>query len=222
MLAAMRPGWKDRAIEAFAVDDAAMGVVIDPDTGQVGLDQNRLPSPFAVDIDIRDRLPTSPEQRKQELKEALQLGVIDDVDYRMHVWREKLELPVGRFAQEASFAKAMFNNLLLFGDGRTPGKARQNDLTDDREFMLRVTDAFMAKIEFSLASADVREAFEQYKLALLDSKVLPEQMPYPEDLAAEEMAAQQAETTAGMAAMPPEAMVAEAAQAMGAGAPQGM
>jgi hypothetical protein len=217
-ISAIRPLWntKEKAIQAFATDDSMMGVVVDPGSGKVQLDKNVLPSPFEVKIDVKDRDPFSKQQRINELKEHFKMEIIDPFDYRVHVWREGLDLPVGNWAEEAQVRKSMLNNLIMFGDGETPGEIITSDRADNPKVQLRILEQFMARPEYSLASVAVREKFETYKEGLMGLRLLGDpNMPYIEDAAAEEMGQGPAPggmEMGGMGAppgMPEEAMVPE-------------
>jgi hypothetical protein len=75
-------------------------------------------------------------------------------------------------------------NLIMFGDGRTPGgqDLRVSEEADLPNIQLMCLQQFMAKPEFALASTEVRKRFIQRKQFLQDMLGnLPQGMGNPED-----------------------------------------
>ena len=173
------------AIQLTTVDDTIAGVVVDPLTGVMQLDKNPIPHPWEIKIDIRDVLPRPVEQQKQELLQMLQMQLITPMEFRIINYREQLGFPVGNRAEWEGYQKAVFQNIVLFGDGKTPGKVVGSSAADNPIVHLFALSDFMAKIQFSLASDDVREQFEA-RLAFYESEKgkFPEEMPRPEDMEA--------------------------------------
>lgn len=170
-------------LQLATLDDACAGVVIDPTTGSLSLEDNPLPLPDEVRVDIKDANPKFFQQRVETLIGMLKLGIITPREFRLRSYKEQLDLPVENKAELENYRKAVFNVVLLFNDGQTPGRAVGSEATDNPEIHLMVLTDFMAKPEFTLASQPVRAAFEQLKTqyeAMMGG--FPEQMPYPEDM----------------------------------------
>jgi len=180
----------EKAVEVAVLDDAMAGVQLDPSTGTVSLNTglNSLPHPDTVDISVESMMPRSKEQEKVELQNALAQGIIDVTEYRIEVRKRDLGLPVGSEAEWQNWRRAVMNNIILFGDGQTPGQVEVND-HDLHEIHIRVITAFMARPEFYAASPQVRQKFTDLLLARQDRLAgFPEQLPYPEEGAIEQEA----------------------------------
>jgi len=181
----------EKSIEVAILDDAMAGVQLDPSTGTVNLNTglNALPHPSAVEISVQSMMPRSKEQEKLELQNALRQGIIDLTEYRIEVRKRDLDLPVGNEAEWQNWRRAVMNNIILFGDGRTPGQVIAND-HDLHDIHIRVIESFMARPEFYAASPEVRQKFTDLLLAHQTMLAnYPEQLPYPEDAALSEEAA---------------------------------
>ena len=176
------------------VDDSVAGIMID-EKGDIALSDNPLPEVHEVHIDIKDRQPVSKEQRKQELMAMLDMGVIDDVEFRLINYKENLELPVGNRAEFEGYRKAIYHNILQFNDGKTPKKIEYDQVLDDPEIHLRAVKAFVARVEFSMAEPPVQQAFVDRL------KILQAMMPQYPMQATPDMMAQTA-----MGALPPQGM----------------
>lgn len=160
------------------LDDRMIGVVVDPRTGEMNLDDNPVPEPWEVKIDVEERTLRSKEQQKQEVGVMLEARIISDVDFR--ILNEKLGLgfPVLDRSEWESWRKAVVTKILLFRDGKTPGTVTGHIEADNPEIMLRVIHELMASIEFAVASVEVQDAFVQLKQAY-ESMLpgFPDQLP---------------------------------------------
>jgi len=164
LLGMARSHWPSETLARLTMlDDTLVGIVIDPQTGRVKLDANSVPNPSDVRIKVRSQLPTSPTQRKQELTQAFQLGTISLTEFRIINQKEGLGLPMLADAEWHNYRKAILNNIILFGDGSTPGKIITSSEGDNPEVQLEFLQDFMARPEFVLASREVRMAFEERK-----------------------------------------------------------
>lgn len=177
-------GWD--AIEVGSldlIDDSLVGIVLNTETGGVALDEeSSIPDPEDVDISIRSKKPISPAQEKQELDEALKKGAITPREYRIMARVKGLDLPVGNEQEWQTYRDAVISNVVLFGDGKTPGTVELDDSHDFVDVRSEVIKTFMARPEFKLASDEVKHAFE----AMLEQVeglrgVYPDEMEYPED-----------------------------------------
>jgi len=178
-------------IKLLTLDDAIAGVVIDPATGQMRLDDsNPIPSPSEVTLDVRERLPKFKEKDRQELQEQYMAmgpkGSMDMnfVDYLVEMLRRGIDIPAGNRGKVENIRTAWLENLILFGDGITPGTILQNEEYDDHMIHLQILTDFMARPEWRLASDAVRAKFlihKQFHMMALGS--WPATVPNPENLA---------------------------------------
>lgn len=186
LLDQLRRLWPSRtvAIQSF-LDDALAGISMDPKTGQL-TPSNQIPRPNEVDISIASAMPTSPEQIKRDLYDMLQGQIIDKRWFRIQARKLGLTLPVANDAEWENYRKAMLNNIILFGDGTKPGEGAMMSESDIHDLHLQVMSAFMARPEFTLASVEVRDRFQKAWTMRRDALgQFPQQLPYPENMAAQ-------------------------------------
>lgn len=163
VLGSLREDWTpDTTLRLSKVTDDVAGVVIGQD-GSIALEENPLPNYWEVKIDVKDRQPMGREKRLQELAMHLQMQIIDPVDYRLICYRENLNAPVGNRQEYEEYRKAMFDNIVMFNDGKTPKDVVMSTALDDPEIQLRAIRGFTSRLEFRFASDAVRYAFEQRK-----------------------------------------------------------
>lgn len=164
MLGVARQLWdKGTLAKLTMLDDMILGVVIDPASGQVSLAGNDVPHPNEVKLKVRSEMPRSVQQRKQELLQMLQLQIVSPREFRRISMTEGLDFPVGNRAEWENWRKATLSNVILFGDGQTPGQVVASEMSDMPDVQLESISTFMARPEFTLASPQVRQAFEQRK-----------------------------------------------------------
>lgn len=155
-----------QVLEMAMVDDAMAGVVMDPNTGQVSLTNNPVPWPWEVKVDIKDRTPRDAERRKQELLVNFSSGLTDWERYWITVLEENIDVPGAPQDLWETWRTAKWKIVILFGDGVTPGKIPFNDNFQDPLVQLTALQTFMNKIEFQLASPQVRFEFVNWKESL--------------------------------------------------------
>lgn len=160
------------------VDESMIGVKYDPAAGGVKLAENPIPNPRSLEINIRSENPRPKSQIKMELDEALEKGLISKIEYRIEAWRAGLELPLGSQAAQNNWLTASVENLILFGDGQTPGQPQANMFANNHPIHYMVHQAFMASPVFMAASAEVRQAFTMH----LVEQHQPELGPIPDGL----------------------------------------
>jgi hypothetical protein len=173
------------AIQLRSVDDSVAGVVLNPETGVMQLDDdNVLPDAWDVKVGIQESMPQPKAQRKAELVQMLQLQLVTPLEFRIINYREELGFPVGNRAEWSGYQKAMFHNIILFGGGKVPGTIVSDNKFDNPEIQLFALQDFVAKVQFSLSSKEVQEAFEQ-RIAYFQNLTgsYPEQLPRPEEAA---------------------------------------
>jgi len=171
-----------QTIELATIDDAIAGVVIDRETGLLSLSDNPIPNAWEVAVDIKDRTPKDRDVRTQELKELVGMGLVDPTRFWITALEENLELPGAPKELWETWRKVTWQIIMLFRDGKTPGTAEVGEHTQNPDIHLIAIQQFMNKIEFSLASKEVREAFENWKtdLEILAGKNFPAGLPAPE------------------------------------------
>lgn len=178
----------DKVLDITHLDDTVAGIKIDSNTGQLKLTENAIPHPDEIVVSVASAIPRSKEQRKMELKDALQGQIITPTEYRIKARKEALDLPVGNEIEWQNYRRATLENLVLFNDGQTPGKIIFSE-RDLQPIHLMVIDGFMARPEFYLASPAVRKEFvkhrEEHNAGL---GAYPDAMPYPEEGAEESVA----------------------------------
>ncbi len=183
---------REKLIQVTMLDDTLAGVTLDPSAGAINLQNNILPRPEEVNIFVKSMLPKSKTQEKMELMKSLEIGAIDMFEYRIEVRKRGIELPVGNEPEWQNYRRSILENIILFGNGVEPGEVLfdQNDM---HEVHLRVLQAFMARPEFYQASPKVRDVFKQHYEAhlMLMGTQMPDQAPYPEEMAAEQAAGEQ-------------------------------
>jgi hypothetical protein len=181
-------------IELATIDDAVAGVIIDPASGLMELSNNPLPNPWEVDINIRDRTPRDRSVRKEELKELFGMQLVDPTRFWIAALEENLDFPGADKAIWETWRKAMWQIIVLFRDGKTPGPRVTGEHTQNPDIQLMAVQQFMNKIEFALARREVREEFETWKIELeiLAGRNFPVGLGPPEEVAAQAMAMQRA------------------------------
>ena len=187
MLGMARANWSDTTLARITLlDDAVIGIDIDPDTREATLDKSAIPHPSKVRIEIKAAVPRSTQQRKMELMTMLQQGIIDHRTFRRISNVEGLDFPVGHRAEFENYRKATLNNIILFGDGKTPKQVIDSESTEMPDIQLEVINEFMARPEYMLASKEVRAAFKERKeyLTAMLGNAYPEGLEHPEDMPA--------------------------------------
>jgi len=188
MLGICRDIWPtSKVVEINNLDDSLAGIAFDMETGEINLAKNAIPAPDEVNINIASEIPISKEQQKLELKEALKDQIITLDEYSFKVRELGLSSPVGNEVAYQNYRRAKLENLALFGDGETPGKA----IVSERDMHMihkSVLDAFMARPEFYAATPAVRDKFiEHYDEHNVGLGIFPEGMEPMEEAAELEM-----------------------------------
>jgi hypothetical protein len=184
-LRVLKDRWSNQKVVSISnLDDSLAGIVLDVESGGMHLDLNAIPSPDEVSITVASEVPVSKEMQKQELKEALKEQRITLHEFNCMVRKQGLDIPVGDQIGWQNHRRAMLENILLFRDGKTPGKVVTSP-RDNHQIHYDSLLAFMAKPEFFAASPEVMEAFEEHlKEHQAGLGTYPDQLPFPEDIAA--------------------------------------
>lgn len=184
-----------KMVEIAMLDDAMAGISIDVSSGttRLGAGGNSLPGPDDVRIGIRSMYPVSKERQKAELRQSLADGVVDKLDFIVTVRRLNLDIPVGGEQEWQNWRRAVLNDIVLFGDGITPGEVTVNEF-DLHEVHLRVLLNFVARPEYYAASEPVRKKFTDLIRARRGAMgQYPDQLPYPEEAGIDAAAMAQAQ-----------------------------
>lgn len=200
---------KDRSspgsiLELANISDAVAGVIIDPNSGSVELAQNPIPDPWEVNVDIKDRTPREPDIRKRELLDLYGAQLVDYNRFWITAFEENLDFPGPPKDIWETWRKVQYQIVVLFRDGKQPGPLFLGEHTQNPAIQLLAVQQFMNRIEYSLASKEVRKVFEQWKEALegLAGVRYPAGLGPPEQLAQQQMQmmqqAEQAQMSGGV------------------------
>lgn len=167
------------------MDEAILGVVVDPEKKTMRMSENPVPTSAGLRFDIRDKEPRDILARKSELLELHQMQVITTQQLLMTNVKEQLMLPIYSPEVEAAYRKAQMDIVILFADGQSPGQIFGNAATDTAWVHLAVINGAMATPEFAAASGDVQKAFIDRKTDLMTDlqMVMPGGTPPPDDAA---------------------------------------
>lgn len=186
-------GNKEAAVPVSYLNEAMVGVVIDPDTDQASFGDNPIREIHRLKFTVRSSLPRSESARKAEALELLEKGVSSREQFILYALREGLEMGMYMQHEANAYRKIVRNILLLFRDGEKPGEVMTTTQSDLPALELTVLNAFMASPEFLQASPEVQNAFADYQDHLMGSMgMLPEGTPNPDDAALLAVAQQQA------------------------------
>lgn len=160
------------------LDDRILGVAMNAQDGSISLDDNPIPDPSEVEVDIAARALTSQVQTKQEALHLLEQRYITLQEFRIYNERAGLGFPVVDRGDYEAYRKAIIQKILLFNDGETPGPVLFGREYDRPHVALPVIMELMASMEFSLAQQPVRDAFIEWKTQLEEMiGQFPEQLP---------------------------------------------
>jgi hypothetical protein len=209
-------------IKLATIDENLAGVVFDPETGRASLAQNPVPNPWEVTVDVKDRTPSDPDLRKRELVEHHAAGLLGTtpeeafLQYWITVFEENLSVIGGPKDIFETWRKVIWQIILLFNDGKTPGPVEFGEHTQNPAVQLLALRRFTNKIEFSLATDEVQREFELWIEALERmTGTYPQGLPMPEDAA--QMALPQLEQGMASASQPGAASPELELAQMGAG-----
>ena len=173
-----------RALPVKALTLDLVGVVIDEETATVQLGSNPLPRADLLTISVQQLHPKSSSLAKQEAMGLFQQT--QDLD-RLLLWSINSGVELEWWYEDVKAAhQSVVNNILrLFADGQTPGQFVTTPHIARPELQLKVLNGFMSGPHMSVASADVVEAFQDYRTQLMFymNQVLPENVPDPVDSA---------------------------------------
>lgn len=176
-----------KVVSLTMLDDSLAGIVVDAKEGTMELGKNAIPYPDEVEVTVASELPVSKEQMRAELKDALAAQRITIDEYNQMARIKGLDLPIGDELGWQSYRRAMMENIILFGDGKVPGQVIVSEYDVPRVHE-QVLLTFMARPEFYLGSAEVREAFVKHlQLHRTNRGNMPDNLPYAEEAAGQEL-----------------------------------
>jgi len=183
----------DNTIDVTRFENSIAGISLDPTTGRLILDAASIPDPWSIELGIRSRDPQEFERRRQEAIAALQMQVLSKLEFIILNYKEGWNFPLGNRSVWEQYVKAVFQNLVLFNDGQTPGQFPVEGggppfLTniDKAEVHLLAIEDFTSGPEFALASAEVITAFNNRVMFIKSRGLgisLPPQAPQITDIA---------------------------------------
>lgn len=180
----------EEGLDIVRIDNSLAGIRIDPQTGRVMLSAEDVPDCWSVKIGIVSDDPAQKERRRQEALMMADSGRLSPLDFHLMNYKENWQFPVGDVATWENYVKAVLINLLMFGDGETPGQVPGAGPADMGELFnesfdlpwvhLKAIEEFVRPAQFLLASKQVRDLFTQ-RYQYIQSKAgvgrLPEQAP---------------------------------------------
>jgi hypothetical protein len=115
----------------------------------------------------------------------MQMGNLTYTQFTILNFQKNWGLPIADRSKWEAYRKAVYLKIVLFNDGKTPGKIPFNVEADDPEVTLLVIKSLMSSLEFLFASETVRAAFEDWKMKveLGAGARFPAQLPFPEEAA---------------------------------------
>lgn len=161
-----------------------VGVVIDEESATVSLSDNPLPRADMLTISVKQLHPKSASVAKQEA-----MAMFDrtkDLD-RLLLWSINTGVEIEWYYDDmkAAHQSVVGNILRLYGDGQVPGEIVVTPHLARPEIQLKILNGFMSGPQMAVASADVIDAFQDYRtqLMLYLDQVLPQNVPDPVDTA---------------------------------------
>lgn len=150
-------------INLSAVDESALGLRFDPQTGTIDLSAEMLCDPHTLGFSIRNRTPRPKQMILQLLREEQQGGRLTLADYEIACVKEGLDLPMVSKASYYNYETAWLENCLLFGDGRqSTAKIDGNALADNHSIHLVHHMALAQSPPFRHASDAVQTVILQH------------------------------------------------------------
>lgn len=168
------------SIKLRRMDETVLGLQVNPQSGEVGLSPYSIPNPKDVTVTIANKLPVDKAGRLLELKERRDKGYISSVEYDILVVKEGLPEPSIRKEYFHQYQCAWLENVILFGDGETPGTITVEDMVDNHaiHYLAHNELASNPVLRYG-ASQPVRAKVIQHALHHKDFSAVPEQAVMP-------------------------------------------
>lgn len=157
-------GRTDITASVNRLDETLLGIQINPEDNSISLEQFPIPDPRTLRISIRSKDPRTKELIRQQMQEELRQGTLDPISYMILVFREGLDLPILDKTPFYARECAEMENVLLFGDGKTPGDIstlKANSDVDQHVIHYAAHLQLANTLAFKAASDEVRAAILQ-------------------------------------------------------------
>lgn len=165
-------------IKLSKMDETVLGLRIDPATGQVGISASSIPMAKEIAIRIRNKVPLDKDRILRDIRDRVAVGLLSPVEADILYVVKGLDVPNLRRDYYNQYQLAWLENLILFGDGETPGTIRTISLMDNHGIH------YMFHHELA-ASAVVRYGTSRQVLAKLTNHTLEHKRTtgWPDNLA---------------------------------------
>lgn len=176
-----------RPIPVSRVSLDLAGAVINPEQGTVTLGANRVPDLPRLSFTVRETSPKSEVALKQEALSYVmgQIPITDPLSFKLFSIENGLDVALWMKEEEAAYESAVWDCIILFGDGKTPGQIVPTMFAARPDIQVKIVRAFMSGPIFRQSSVDVQNSFADYSETLMGwmGNVLPEGIPNPADVA---------------------------------------
>jgi len=141
------------------LDESVLGLKFNSESGEFDLSEHSIPDPSDVRISIRDKNPRPPAMVYQELKEGLSTGRLTQAGFEILIVKEGLDVPIENRTAYNNYEAAWAENVILFGDGQTPGKFTTHPGWDNHSIHMLVHWELVQSLAFRAASEAVQDEF---------------------------------------------------------------
>ncbi len=153
----------NRELHFTRLDETIVGLTFDAESRTIRLKDNPLPNPLTLNIGVRSSMPQDKAALKAGLDDQYQNGIITITQYKIAAEKYDLGLPTVNRAAYEHYTTAWLANVIMFGDGKTPGQWKGFPDLEDHAIGFMVVSEFMATAVFRLASEEVIQAFVDRK-----------------------------------------------------------
>ena len=149
-------------IQIGKVDESILGLAFDPRTGTVKLNDYTLPDPVRLSVSIRSKNPRPKEAVLESLNMMADTGRISPAEWEIGTILQGLDLPLVSKAFWHNYESAWMENIIMFGDGETPGTVETNEFGDNHPLHFMFHMELMATQAFKYASDAVQKKFVKH------------------------------------------------------------
>lgn len=108
-------------VKISRLDESIIGLKFNPQTGTIDLSEHMLPDPLSLRMTIRHMHPQPKEAMLTLLSQLRNERLLTDTDWSILVVQEGLDVPMVSKSAWNNHETAWIENVLMFGDGETPG-----------------------------------------------------------------------------------------------------
>lgn len=161
-----------------------LGAKIDFETSTVSFEDNPLPDTSKLVFSVKSQDIANNTVKLQEAKEFVQLGLQDEIDFKLYVLEHDIRVAMNMGPARAAYRSGIIKILTLFNDGEVPGVIDPALGIEAPELQLRLLESFIHGPELKQASVDVQNAFIAYQevLQAMLGSVLPPGIPDVQDV----------------------------------------